>query len=236
MYGENMNKIEMSICDYLLNYPPSEELFSDLNQISEVYLIGGVLREYRDNKQINNLRDIDIIVNVIDEEEWNRILNRYKPVRNRFGGYKLICGELVVDLWRIEESWAYREHVIRCPRNELVINLPRTVFLNIDAIIYDLKNDVWYDDLYEQAMNSKCLDIVLEKNPQIPLNIVRTFVLKEKYEMILSEKLKSVIKKEIIRIQQTEEDVIEYLNMIQINRYNKAVISKDKMKIFLENL
>ena len=231
-----MNKVNKCICEYLFNYPPSEKLFEELNQLGNVYLIGGVLREYRDNGKILDIRDIDIIVDVIDEEKWNAILSEYTPTHNRFGGYKLICEKLVVDMWRIEESWAYREDVIRCSKSEYVSKLPQTVFLNIDAIIYDLKNDMWYDDIYKQAMKTRCLDIVLEKNPQLPLNIIRTFVLKEKYNMALSERLMSTIKKEIRIIAQNEGDVIKYLNGIQKHRYNRLILSEEKMKHFLEYL
>ena len=42
--------------------------------------------------------------------------------------------------------------------------LPKTVFLNMDAIIYDMKNDKWYDTEYKKAMETKVLDIILEEN------------------------------------------------------------------------
>lgn len=49
--------------NYLNYHPPAEQLFKELYEIGEIYLIGGVLREFLDAGDIKNLRDIDIVIN-----------------------------------------------------------------------------------------------------------------------------------------------------------------------------
>ena len=46
--------------DYFISRPQLRELYDLLEQVGYIYLIGGVLREYKDHECIINLRDIDI--------------------------------------------------------------------------------------------------------------------------------------------------------------------------------
>ncbi len=195
-------------------------------------MIGGILREYRDRGVIQDLRDIDIIIDVKNIDCWEEILKKYCPKRNSFGGYKLICSELIVDIWLLEETWAYREKYIVCGPEEYVQNLPETVFLNIDAIIYDLKRDIWYDEKYQEAMNCKIIDVVLEKNPQILLNIVRAMVLKKKYEMSFSERFTEIIRNQMEKNPNFVEELLE----IQKARYQKTILSRDEIETELSDL
>lgn len=185
--------IKSSIIQYLDNHPPAKCLFDKLLSIGEVYLIGGVLREYRDHKAIKNLRDIDIVVDVKQNKAWDDIICEYFSKANRFGGNKLRCDDLLMDVWSIDQTWAYRNECVHCNRNQYFEYLPETVFLNIDGIIFDWKNEVWNDAKYKAAMESKILDVVLPQNPQLCLNILRAFILQKRYEMTLSDRLKQII-------------------------------------------
>ena len=44
--------------DYFISRPQLRELYDLLEQVGYIYLIGGVLREYKDHECIINLRDI----------------------------------------------------------------------------------------------------------------------------------------------------------------------------------
>lgn len=217
----NEKTLNNMIHTYLEKYPPSLKLFCMLEKAGDIYLIGGVLREFKDNGNIIDLRDIDIVIDIKDERQWKSILSEFYTKQNRFGGYKLLCSGLIVDVWRLEETWAYKNHIIECEAEKYVEHLADTVFLNIDAIVYDLKNDLWYDKKYSEAMNSRVLDIVLERNPEIPLNIVRAMVLKQRYDMSYSIKMKNVILKE----KENEKDFLNRLMDIQLVRYRKEILS-----------
>lgn len=211
-----------SIYNYLKIHPPAFELFKELEKAGNLYLIGGVLREYRDNGDILNLRDVDIVLELKNLIVWDEILSNYKTVKNRFDGYKIICSGLVVDIWLLNETWAYREGVVKCSPNDYVKRLVDTVFLNIDSIVYDMSRHIWYDNKYREAMKSGILDIVLDKNPQIPLNIVRAIVLKNRYSMEFSNSLKNVIIKYI----SFNQNYLADLMAIQMNRYKKEIVSE----------
>lgn len=98
--------------------------------------------------------------------------------------------------------------------------------MNIDSIIYDWSEEKWYDAIYQKAMESKILDVVLAENPQLHLNIIRTFVLKNRYHMQLSDKLKQIILDELWKIGSLT-DFTQKLYIEQTRRYNTEILSKD---------
>lgn len=211
---------------YLEKYPPALKLFRMLEEIGNIYLIGGVLREFKDNNNIINLRDIDIIIDVKNNEYLEKILFEFEVGKNRFGGYKLFCSGLIVDIWPLDETWAYKNQIIKCKPTKYVENLTNTVFLNIDAIVYDMKRNIWYDSKYQEAMRSRVLDVVLKCNPEVPLNIVRAIVLKRRYDMIYSKRLKCIIKEEM----SAKENFLDMLMGIQLKRYKTEILSKELLK------
>lgn len=217
------------IYSYLKKYPLASEFFCHLENIGDIYLIGGVLREFRDYERIINLRDIDIIINIKNSILWNDLIDKYPFKINRFGGYKLYFKNLLVDVWKIEQTWAFRNNIIKCNSDEYVKYLNKTVFLNIDSIIYDWKREVWYDELYKNAMETKTIDVVLKENPELLLNIVRSLVLKDRYNMNFSDTLKDIIKNQYYEF----EDLYSFINILyneQIRRYKKEILSIDKIK------
>ena len=110
-----------SIRNYLMDHPPAAEIFKKLELAGNVILIGGVLREFLDHRKIQNLRDIDIIVDVKSESQWSRVIEEYSLRTNRFGGHKIFCEGLLVDVWRIEQTWAFREKIISCSPKDYIL-------------------------------------------------------------------------------------------------------------------
>lgn len=213
-------KIKDEIYSYFKNTSSIEFIFS-LEKIGNLYFIGGILREFKDYEKIKSVHDVDIIIDVNDLTLWNLLVQKYKPSINKFNGYKFTLSNSIVDVWFLKECWAFREHKIICNSNEYVNFLPKTVFLNIDSIIYDWSNDKWNDDIYQQAMDTGMLDIVLKENPYIELNILRAIVFKEKYQMQFSNNLLKLIKNYDI------ENLYTNLCSVQETRYKNDIISKE---------
>lgn len=220
-----MKTLEMIITEYMEKHPPAKRLFEGLKEMGSLYLIGGVLREYLDHHGILELRDIDMVADV-PEEQYETFLQQFKPEQNAFGGYKICCDNLIVDVWRVEQTWAYAEGKIVCTKEEQAQNLPLTVFLNMDGLVYDLKQDKWYDEVYRHAVETGVLDVVLEDNPQIALNILRCMIIRKKYDMQVSDRLKDIIQGyDIAHPQMCDE-----LYAIQIKRYGREVLTFGEME------
>ena len=69
--------MEELLRDYLEKHYPARILFDQLQKMGNIYLIGGVLREIKDNGTIHYLRDIDMVLDVADENAYNRFINEH---------------------------------------------------------------------------------------------------------------------------------------------------------------
>ena len=72
-------------------------------------------------------------------------------------------------------------------------------------------------------MRSRVLDVVLECNPEVPLNVIRAIMLKKRYDMTYSKRFKCIIKKEM----NARENFLDMLMNIQVKRYKREILSKE---------
>lgn len=165
---KNENKVEY----------PSQSIGAFLNFISDampggdVYLFGGVLRDLALFGRNGFNSDIDLVV----EGNWSHFvtyLQSLKAQKNKFGGYRLMVGGWPVDIWNAEDTWAIKQGLVSY---DGISSLTDTTVLNWDAILMNWRTQQFiYRDNYFKEMQSRVLDIVLEKNPN-PLGMaVRVF-------------------------------------------------------------
>lgn len=160
-----------------INYP-SQSIEAFLNFIAhaipdgEVYLFGGVLRDLALLGRRGFNSDVDLVV----EGNWSHFityLESLKAHKNKFGGYRLMIGEMPVDIWHAEETWAIKQGLVSYKG---IASLTNTTVLNWDAILMNwrTRNFIYRKDYFEE-INTRVLDIVLEENPN-PLGMaVRVF-------------------------------------------------------------
>ena len=219
------NSIKQEIIKYLSKYSPALELFQKLLEVGDIYVMGGTLREYNDKHKIEELRDADFAVNIRDKERWLSILQEMPSKRNRFGGHKFVCSGFIIDVWDVRETWAFSTGIIKVEDNDYFRYLPKSVFLNLDALAYDLSNDRWNDSIYNDAIRKRELGIVLRENPYEGLNILRAMILKKRYGMKYSIELANVII-DYLEKGGTVWDLLE----TQQERYGYFVLSKDDIQ------
>ena len=212
--------IRSNLKEYLNHHPIADQLFMKLYNIGELYLIGGVLREFLETGDIENVRDIDLVISTKKVGQFHEICAKYHTKKNSFGGYKINCDDFTIDLWRIESTWAYKKNIIKCSEEDYLKNLPYTVFYNMDSLVYDIKNNIWYDDPYKETKESNVLDIVLEENPHVDLNILRGMIFQNRYHMKYSERLKKLICERC----KNEKEYEKILYSIELKRYKKEIL------------
>lgn len=218
--------IQNEIKRYLQEYPPALEVFNNLLEIGDVYAIGGLPREYMDNGAIKTLRDADFSIYIKDQSLWDKLLNKIPHKINQFGGHKFQCKEFFVDIWDVKNTWAFKNNIIRITDQKYFENLSQSVFLNMDAIVYDITNNRWNKSIYEDAMERKVLDIVLKENPFVELNILRAMILRRKYEMVYADTLKNII----CEYSKNNDDFAEKIMNIQKKRYKNNVLEKEMVQ------
>ena len=138
----------------------------------EVYLFGGVLRDLALLGSRRFSSDIDIVV----EGMWKdvaRYLDSVGATKNRFGGYRLDVGNVPIDVWNAEETWAIRNGLVKY-RN--IASLTETTILNWDAILLEWRTgSIICRRDYFPHIRERVMDIVLEKNPNPMGAAIRVF-------------------------------------------------------------
>jgi len=155
------------------------DFITDAIPDGDVYLFGGVLRDLAllGRKGFNS--DIDLVV----EGNWSHLvthLQYLKARKNKFGGYRLILGGWPIDIWNAKETWAIKQGLVPYKG---IASLTDTTVLNWDAILMNWRTRKFiYRKNYFEELNSRILDIVLEKNPNplgMAVRVFRHFCLKD---------------------------------------------------------
>lgn len=195
-----------------------------LQSIADIYVMGGVLRDYKKYGLLRDVRDLDLCIDIKDYTTWNILLLKYPYTKNRFGGYKFDFNGMKIDIWEIQNTWAIRNGLVPLtkPYGE---TLEQTVFLNIDGLVYDWNRGIWNDKFYQNALSTDVLDIVLEDTPCLGLNLSRAILLQKEYNMKLSNRLKHII------TNYTKDPInINKIKQIQLRRYGHIVLSVEDIR------
>ncbi|TQW74073.1 hypothetical protein, partial [Clostridioides difficile] len=83
------------------------------------------------------------------------------------------------------------------------------------SIVYNLNTQDYYNKKYENAMENKSLDVVLEENPYIELNLLRAILFKKKYNMDFSDKLSRILSDFV----DNNNNYLKLMEEVQIKHY-----------------
>lgn len=200
-----------------------------VQQSGDVLFFGGVLRSILNKKSI--IRDFDIIVDSKDKNTILDAINLFSLsyVKNKFGGYKIDFGNIKMDIWYLEETWAFKNGLVECSTK----NLTKSVFLNIDGIVFNYTKNELFDDEYQKACKLKMIDVVLMQNPDIHLNLLRALIIRNDYEFQFSKKIEMIY----LDLFRNEKSLfIENIKNRQETRYKGQKIHEDFLIEFIDNL
>nr|WP_076983753.1 hypothetical protein [Bacillus velezensis] len=211
-----MSKIEGNVKVELINllgkYSETLEFVEKLAETGELLFFGGAVRDiYLKNDQYP--RDFDIAIKFNDKLKFHNFIKNYEYRMNRFGGYKFKISDVDFDIWDLNNTWAFKNTNLT-PSEE---NLARSVYLNIDGVVYNFNSNCLYADLLRESLMKSELDISLEENPHVELNLLRALVFKRKYNLNFSSKLRRVFK---YYIESTKENnLVNHLLELQLSHY-----------------
>lgn len=210
-----------------LNQNPLFGIFrNELEKLGNIILFGGAVRDFGYYDKVP--RDIDIVINTSNPASIGNFLFGKNVKKNRFGGYKVKVGSLSVDIWLLPFTWAFREGIVELS----VEKLTETVFLNFDSIVFDASNQILYDGGFTESIETNTLDIILEKNPSPPLNILRTLVYVDKYKFYMSEGLSKYMQ-DWIRQYSNINTASDELCRVQWSHYEQVILSRYKILSYL---
>lgn len=209
------------------------EMISELNRNGRIFIFGGTVRNFFDNEENFQMpRDIDIVFKSKNGNKKileNIVLKYFKFSKNRFNGLKIKLDKLKIDIWNFEDTWAFSSGTVLPSTENSAFELSKTVFLNIDAAVYDFKEKKFYIEEFEKVKRTKTLDILVDKNPFIELNLLRGLILKKNYNLRFSKKMEKIFRKFI----SDNENYIQIFHNLFFLRYSDE---KEEWKFIEEEL
>ena len=218
------NMLIKSLYSKLKTDKDSYNFIMNLMNCCDLYLFGGGLRDLLNNN-LDNIRDLDFVMKSKNNEMIN--LESYIPdninfKKNRFNGYKIFFDNLIIDIWDIENTWAFKSNLL----NGSVENLLDSVYLNIDALLYYLNENRYINNCDETYKKIKQLDIILEETPYEKLNLLRAIIYKNKYSLKISNNLK---KRFYNYVYEDNESLINDFMILQKEHYNHYIYTKQEL-------
>ena len=229
-----MNKCEKIIREQLIYFFEKDtevlKFIEELSSVGELLFFGGSIRDiYLSPYNPPIPRDFDIAIKIANEDDFNSIIEKYEYDKNRFNGYKLKISNMEFDIWDLKNTWAFK-HTNLLPSEE---NLAKSVYLNIDGIVYNFNTSKLYDEILKTSIKNCELDIILEENPQIELNLLRALIFREKYKLDFSKKLMNVFRD---YTKSGEDNLIKNLYELQRLHYKDNNLSKQDIRRKLYNI
>jgi predicted nucleotidyltransferase len=138
----------------------------------ELYIFGGVLRDFALFGRRGFSSDIDLVV----EGDWQdcvSYLGANGAKLNKFGGYRIQVAGQPIDIWNARETWAIRHGYVEYKNISSLLN---TTILNWDAILMDWRTKAFIcNGNYLKNLQERTMDVVLEANPNPLGAAVRIF-------------------------------------------------------------
>lgn len=157
-----------------------------------LYLFGGLLRDLLIFGVDTSPRDVDLVIGGnTTTDELEAALAPYLDRRTRFGGLQLVVEGVAVDIWPLQETWAFQHLGVPSPT---FADLPRTTFLDVEAVVLELFVEQGtvgklHAFGFFEAILTGTLDINLEDNPSPGLCVVRSLGLADRLGFAIGPRL-----------------------------------------------
>src|SRR5882757_4862769 len=195
----------------------------------EAVLFGGTLRDLMLYGPGHSPRDIDIVISNVDADQIAASFMDCSSRRTRFGGLHLEYRGWLVDVWSLHDTWAIKNSgKFRADFDDL----PRTTFLNVEAVIADLvpsrgKSRNIRDSGFFDAISQRLLDINYEENPFPTLCVVRSLITAARLRFSISRKLCKYLLHHAERV--SPEELVD----VQIKHYGTCTRKAEEFQFWL---
>ncbi|WP_462251961.1 hypothetical protein [Ferruginibacter sp.] len=223
---EYVESSKLSFYDYLMRTEDElvMKLISRISEKTRVFIFSGVIRNFFLGEKNN--RDIDIILE--NEIDIFSLLGNAKVTKNSFGGFKIIFNKTTIDLWFLEQTWAFKNEPML--NFDLERRVPGTAFFNFSAIVYSFNDKLfYYTDSFLKFLRDEKIDVVYEKNPNYKLCVVNTLYYSDKYNLNIKDKLKKYV---IDKYNKHDKDYSE----VQIKHFGKVIYPNDLIEHRIETI
>ncbi|MGD8786941.1 MAG: hypothetical protein PVJ60_05915 [Phycisphaerales bacterium] len=188
------------------------------------FLCGGAVRNML---LCNNSipRDLDIIFGYVSKKQLGALFPSYVKGKTNLGGLKLQVKDWSIDMWPIQETWAFKEGKVT---GKGFSDYPKITFLNVDAIAIQLfskrrqKREIYSKGFFE-AITEKTIELNFEENPAPAECIVRALRIANQFKFVIGPRLARYM------ISYANKTEIEELADIYQRRYMSADVTLEKL-------
>lgn len=207
----------------LLDFPEFNEFIMNLFVYGTAYIVGGFLRDAINDKAS---RDLDMMVSV-PHSTLESLLNhsKLKYSINRMLGIKINMKNFEVDIWSIDNNWAFRNSLIKRNDDYILDNISDGCFYNFDGLVINIHTNNFRCHHYNDFVRNKKLDIIQKnnfyklKNPTVEANILRAVYLNTLYGVDITPNCMNYLIK-MFRNVEMNYDLKDRLNFY-LNKYSK---------------
>lgn len=194
------------------------------------YIVGGYFRDFLNKQQS---RDLDVIVD-IKHTKLLEIIDalKIKYEINRHNGIKLFFETIVIDIWCMENNWAFKNELVKLNEEDKLLSIAKGCFFNYDALVINLQNFSYNLQHYTEFKKINTLEILQRSpryknlNPTTEANILRAIFIRHKFNssftdntiIYLIKKLGSLKDKygnELKRLLEVKEKYLKYSELTE---------------------
>ncbi len=206
----------------------AKKFIKDIEEVGEVAIFGGLLRDLCLETNRTFCSDIDIVVETDDERGLASKVAEFDAVKNSFGGYRLQYHKWSIDLWSLKNTWAFKEGLVK---EESFDSLLKTTFFNWDAVVLNSsKSKIYSIENYLKKLNDRVVDINLKENPNDIGILVRALRLLEKRNAKFSYNLSEYVFFEI------ENHGVDKILNDELDSYGKNLLTDSFISSIYLNL
>lgn len=204
--------------------PSLNKFIYEISLFHNIYIVGGFLRNVINGEKP---RDLDLIVRMSKDELDDTVRLCFKEfAENRLGGYKIQLEKIAIDVWSIDDNWAFKKELVKNIEANYVEKIAEGTFFNYDSLVLDLHKFRSSFKHYNFCAINKELDILKKNskykklNPTREANVLRAFYLRRKYGLSYSVQLRKYILEQLNYLSQVDQNYTFKLVQL-LNKYQK---------------
>lgn len=214
--------------------------FYDIFVEGSAYVVGGYFRDFLFKKKS---RDLDVIVELKNERIIEIIKsNHLEYTINRHGGIKIKLPTLEIDIWSIENNWAFKNDLVKLNEEDKLNSIARGCFYNYDSVVINLITFNYTLKYFNEFHKKKILNILQTNplyknlNPSMEANILRAMYLIQEFNVRPTSNTYYYLLQKIKTISDSNIEVVERLLNVKEKYPKYKKIEKEDILFFINFL
>jgi len=127
----------------------------------DLLIFGGTIRDIALAGGPTNVSDVDLVLIGTKEQQLERWAVKVGATKNKFGGFRLETERCPLDVWRLEDTWAFRENRVKLAGPRSLLDTP---FFTANMAYYSLSEQrVTSSESFRHAIAHRTLSLLVSE-------------------------------------------------------------------------